>query len=68
MRQTYFDKLEQRGMRKILTKQLQAKFGPLPQEVVDRVQKIESEDELSELAEKVIKVSSLSELGLDGAR
>ncbi|MFQ6041466.1 MAG: DUF4351 domain-containing protein [Candidatus Poribacteria bacterium] len=65
MRETYFDKLERRGMRKILTRQLQAKFGPLPQEVADRVNKIESEDELQKIAEKVVTASSLAELGLD---
>ena len=64
MRETYFDKLERQGMRKLFTRQLQAKFGPLSQEVVDRVQKIESEDELAELAEKFVTASSLAELGL----
>ena len=65
MRGTYFDKLERQGMQKILTRQLQAKFGPLPQEVVDKVQKIESENELTQIAEKFITASSLAELGLD---
>jgi hypothetical protein len=34
----------------------------LPQEIVDRVKTIESEDKL---AEKVVTASSLAELGLD---
>ena len=67
MRGTYFDKLKRQGMQEVLTRQLQAKFGPLPQEVVDRVQKIESEDELAELAERFVTASSLAELGLDKA-
>jgi len=67
MRGTYFDKLKRQGMQEVLTRQLQAKFGPLPQEVVDRVQKIESENELAELAEKFVTASSLVELGLDNA-
>ena len=49
----------------MLTRRLQAKFGSLPQEIVDRVKKIESEDKLAELAEKFVTASSLAELGLD---
>ena len=67
MRQTYFDKLEQRGMRKILTQQLQAKFGTLPKAVADKIQTIEAENELTELAKKVVTATSLAELGLDKA-
>ena len=71
MRETYFDKLERqgvvKGMQNMLSKQLQAKFGSLPQEIVDRVKKIESEDRLAELAEKFVTASSLAELGLDKA-
>ena len=64
MRGTYFDKLERQGMRKILTQQLQTKFGSLPQAVVGRIQAMESENELTELAKKVVIASSLAELGL----
>jgi Mg/Co/Ni transporter MgtE len=53
------------AMQKMLSEQLQAKFGPLPQEVVESVQKIESEDELSNLAKRLITASSLAELGLN---
>ncbi len=66
MQGTYFDKLERQGMQKLLMRQLQVKFGPLPQEVADRVQKIESEDELTKIAERFITASSLAELGLTG--
>jgi len=69
MRETYFDKLERqgavKGMQNILTQQLQTKFGALPEVVADRIQKIKSEDELTELAKKVVTASSLVELGLD---
>ncbi|MBC8228314.1 hypothetical protein H8E77_02045 [bacterium] len=69
MRETYFDKLKRQGaveaMQNMLSKQLQAKFGSLPQEIVDRVRKIESEDELQKIAEKFVTASSLVELGLD---
>jgi hypothetical protein len=48
----------------MLSQQLQAKFGPLPQEVVDRIQKIGSEAKLSDLAKRLIIASSLAELEL----
>ena len=71
MRGTYFDKLKRQGavegIQGVLARQLQTKFGPLPQEIVDRVKKIESEDELAEIAEKFVTASSLAELGLDKA-
>ncbi len=52
------------AMQKMLSEQLQTKFGPLPQEVVENVQKMASEDALSDLAKRVITASSLVELGL----
>ena len=65
MRGTYFDKLKRQGMQEILTRQLQAKFGLLFQSVADKIRTIESEDELTELAKKVITAKSSTELGLD---
>ena len=66
MRETYFDKLERqgvvKGMQNILSQLLQTKFGSLSQAVVGRIQAIESENELTELAKKVVMASSLSEL------
>ena len=41
---------EIRGIQRMLSEQLQAKFGQLPQEIIDNAQKIESEDQLSNLA------------------
>ncbi|MBC8231947.1 hypothetical protein H8E77_20545 [bacterium] len=71
MRETYFDKLKRQGaieaMQNILSQLLQTKFGSLPQAVADRIRAIESENELTELAKKVVIVSSLAELGLDKA-
>ena len=68
VREIYFDKLKRQGaveaMQNMLSKQLQAKFGSLSQEIVDRVRKIESEDELQKIAEKFVTASSLAELGL----
>lgn len=48
----------------MLSQLLHAKFGQLSQEAVDRLQKIESEDELSDLAQRLITASSLAQLGL----
>jgi len=56
--------LQVNAMKKMLSQLLQAKFGALPEEVVGRIQKAESEDELSNLAKKLITASSWAELGL----
>ncbi|MBI1922721.1 hypothetical protein HYR99_00575 [Candidatus Poribacteria bacterium] len=56
--------LQVNAMKKMLSQQLQAKYGALPEEVVERIQKVKSEDELSDLAKKLITASSLAELGL----
>ncbi|MCH8290688.1 hypothetical protein IH992_06275 [Candidatus Poribacteria bacterium] len=52
------------GMQKMLSQLLHAKFGQLSQEAIDRLQEIESEDELSDLAQRLITASSLAQLGL----
>ena len=69
MRETFFDKLKREGvvlgMQKTLSQLLQTKFGALNQEVLDSVQKIESEEELTKLVEKAITASSLDELGFE---
>ena len=68
MRETVFGKLERRGreqgfkqgveqgiilgMQKFLSRLLQAKFGTLNQEIIDRVQNIESEEAMANLVEK----------------
>ena len=74
MRETVFGKLERRGlergleqgiilgMQKFLSRLLQAKFGTLNQEIIDRVQNIESEEAMANLVEKAITASSLDEL------
>ena len=69
MQETYFDKLQRQGavqgMQELLAQLLQSKFGSLPQTVADKIQTMESQDELTELAKKVVTASSLTELGLD---
>ncbi len=80
MRETVFGKLERQGfeqglkqgveqgiilgMQQFLSRLLQAKFGTLNQEIIDRVQKIESEEAMANLVEKAITASSLDELEL----
>jgi len=69
VRETFFDKLERRGRiqgkQETLSRLMQVRFGALPQGVVDKVRKIESEEELTILFEKAITASSLAELELD---
>ena len=55
---------EQEGMRKVLRRQLERRFGPLSQGVSSRLDAIRSTEELEGLAERVIQVRSLAELGL----
>jgi hypothetical protein len=52
------------GMREMLLHQLERRFSPLPDEVSRRVSAIESKDELTQLAERVLSARSLEELGL----
>jgi hypothetical protein len=55
---------EKKGMRRILLDLLQARFGAIPDEVRQRVEKIRSEDRLSRLATKVLTARSLKEMRL----
>jgi hypothetical protein len=55
---------EKKGMRRILLDLLQARFGSVPDEVRQRVEKIRSEDRLSRLATKVLTARSLKEMRL----
>jgi flagellar biosynthesis/type III secretory pathway protein FliH len=52
------------GMREMLLHQLERRFSPLPDEVSRRLSAIESKDELTQLAERVLSARSLEELGL----
>jgi hypothetical protein len=54
--------------REVLIRQLQVKFGAVPETAVQRVESISSTDELDQLLEKVIHANSLAEMGLDGAK
>ena len=52
------------GMREMLLHQLARRFSPLPDEVSRRLSAIDSKDDLTRLAEKVLSARSLEELGL----
>jgi hypothetical protein len=73
---TYFDELEERGRQKgreegrdegkreTLLRQLTAKFGPLPEAVILRVNALKSGNELDLCLERLLTARSLQELGL----
>jgi len=50
----------------ILLKQLNAKFGFLPESVVQEIRAITSEQELEQLGLRVLTANSLDEMGLNG--
>lgn len=52
------------GMRRLLLKQLEARFGPLPLKARQRVEKISSARRLERLADQILSANSLAEMGL----
>jgi hypothetical protein len=66
---TYFDKLEEKGReagkRETLLRLLTAKFGPLSEAVILRVNAIQSGNELDLCLERLLTAHSLDELGLE---
>jgi aryl-alcohol dehydrogenase-like predicted oxidoreductase len=61
---TTFEKGLLQGQRKMLQKQLEARFGPLSASVKDRLDSF-GPDRLEALALELLKAESLQELGLD---
>jgi len=55
---------EKKGFRRLLLHQLERRFGPIPDEIRQRVEKIRSEDRLTRLAERVLTARSLKEMRL----
>jgi hypothetical protein len=55
---------EERGARRVLLNLLEKRFGPIPDEVRNHVEKIRSVDRLSRLAEKVLTAKSIKGLRL----
>ena len=54
---------QRKGVQKLVLVQLEKKFGPLLEEVRQKVQEISSLKRLTRLAEKVLTARSLRELG-----
>jgi len=54
--------------RETLLAQLDEKFGTVPETTSQRVQSIESKEELDQLLRKLIHANSIAEIGLDGAK
>lgn len=52
------------GMRRLLLKQLEARFGPLTLQARQRVEEISSARRLEKLADQILRASSLAEMGL----
>jgi hypothetical protein len=55
---------EERGIRRILLRQLQLRFGSVPEAVHRRVDAIESLEILSEIADSILTAGSIEELGI----
>jgi hypothetical protein len=62
--ETWEDRVEARGARKVLMSLLEERFGALPEEVRTRVEKIRSLERLSRLAQKALTAKSLKSLRL----
>ena len=65
---TWTDRLfvegKKQGVREALLDLLQERFGPIPDDVRQRVEKIRSEDRLTRVLEKVLTARSLKEMRL----
>ena len=56
----------QQGKQSILLQLLNAKFGALPEPVVQEIRAMTSEQELDRLSLHVLTANSIDEMGLDG--
>ncbi len=57
---------EREGMRQLLLLQLERRFGSVPEATRRQVKSLDSIDELTRLADRILAADSLEELGLDG--
>lgn len=60
---TWSERNEMQGMRQLLLHLITQKFGPLPEDVGEKLQSISSPKRLTRLAERVLTAHSLRELG-----
>ena len=54
------------GKREALLRQLETKFGPLPEEMISRVRAVQSLPELDSYLDRVLVAASLEDMGLRG--
>jgi Domain of unknown function (DUF4351) len=64
MSTTWFEEGVEEGLRRTLLRQLGKRFGPLPEEVRERV-KAATAERLEQLADAILDAKSLKELGLE---
>jgi len=57
-------KNRQEGMREILLRQLERRFGPIPEEKRRGIEAITSRTRLNRLADRILTARSLDEMGL----
>lgn len=63
-RTSWADKMMGEGARQVLLGVLEQRFGPVPDETRQRIEKIRSVDRLTRLAQKVLTAKSLKSLRL----
>ena len=61
-----FEQGFKQGKRDLLSQQLMAKFGELPQSVTDQIQGRTTNEELDQLGIRLLTAESLEEMGLNG--
>ena len=78
MQMTWAEKIEKKGReeglkegllegkREALLRQLETKFGPLPEEMISRVRAVQSLPELDSYLDRVLVAASLEDMGLRG--
>jgi hypothetical protein len=64
IRMTWADEMKAEGVRKTVLRQLGQRFGPLPDNVRQRVEAIRSPRRLDQIADQILVAQSLEELGL----
>lgn len=63
-RLTWAEKMELKGMKQGLLRQLQQKFGPIPATIQSRLEEIEDPRRMHSLFDRILSAESLEEMGL----